>query len=100
MEWLTPWEEYEDADKTFARELAKEVAPGHVLFKVPVRLLARGNGDDCLFELLDGSNRVALVHLVWQGLQKPPWPSTAIYPTIEAWCQECMVPEHQEWSGE
>lgn len=100
VQWLSPWEPYADTHGTFREELVKELAPGHVLFQVPVELLARGNGDDCLFELLDGSGRVAVVHLVWQGQQVPPWPSTCIYTDLEAWCYDCMQPEHEEWQGE
>jgi hypothetical protein len=82
-EWLEPWDSYESADEStrmiFADQLVKEVKRGHPLYEVPVRLLARGNGVDVLYEILDGSGRVAVVHLVWQGPQVPPWPSTTIY---------------------
>jgi hypothetical protein len=100
VEWLSPWEPHTDSNGTFREELYKEVAAGHPLYKVPVQLLARGNGDDCLFELLDGSSRVAVVHLVWQGLQAPPWPSSCIYETLDNWRSECMQPEHEAWRGE
>lgn len=100
MEWLDPWGPADDPNKTFQRELETEVRRGHPLYKVPVRLIGRGNADDCLFALLDGSDRVAVVHLVWQGAQKPPWPGTAIYQNLDAWCIEHMLPEHKEWTEE
>ena len=97
MEFLEPWDEADDRNGSFKAQLALEVQPGHQLYQVPVQLLARGNGDDCLFEILDGTGRVAQVHLVWQGPQRPPWPSSQIYPNIQTWRAESMLPEHKEW---
>lgn len=104
IEFLSPWgsaeSQTDDTKLTFAKQLALETSPGHTLYKVPVRLLARGNGDDVLFEIMDGSRRVAQVHLVWQGKQQPPWPGTQIYASLEEWCDQSMLPEHKEWIGE
>lgn len=84
----------------FAEQLALEMSPGHELYNVPVRLIARGNGDDALFELRDGSGRVAEVHLVWQGRQRPPWPGSAIFSSLEEWRVKRMIPDHSEWNDE
>jgi hypothetical protein len=101
MEWLKPWASTESAEpsylRTFAEQLAQETSRGHELHGVPVKLIARGSGDDALFEILDKSGRVAEVHLVWQGCQKPPWPSSAIFENLEEWRVKRMIPEHQEW---
>ncbi|MCW7541470.1 hypothetical protein OOT46_27040 [Aquabacterium sp. A7-Y] len=101
MEWLEPWSSTEGMEDTYRRafsdQLAKEISPGHELYGKQVRLIARGNGDDALFELLDGTGRVAEVHLVWQGRQTPPWPSSAIFPSLEDWRMARMIPEHREW---
>lgn len=103
LEWLEPWSSVEgESDEFragFRRQLEKEMARGHPLRGVPVELLARGNGDDCLFRLLDGTGRVAEVHLVWQGRQSPPWPMTTIHADAETWRRECMEPEHREWTA-
>ncbi|MBV7417233.1 hypothetical protein KW830_02050 [Comamonas sp. CMM03] len=100
-DWLEPWTSTTGARdsylRTFAEQLARETSPGHALHGVPVQLIGRGNGDDALFALLDGTGRVALVHLVWQGQQTPPWPATAIFASLEAWRTEHMVPESREW---
>lgn len=96
MEWLEPWGLENDPSNAFQRQLATEVKLGHPLYQVPVRLIARGFGDDCLFELLDGTGRVALVHLVWQGPQNPPWPSSKIYSDLQTWQIEYMLPEHKK----
>jgi hypothetical protein len=65
-----------------------------LLYRVP-------RGDDALFQLLDGSGRVAFVHLHWG---KAPGriddkfrTSTRIYMNFEAFRQQHMLPEHEEW---
>ena len=67
MEWLDPWwltaEQGAHFHDTFLRQLRLEISPRHELFGVSARLIGRGNGDDALFEFLDGSARVAVVHL-------------------------------------
>jgi len=104
VEWLEPWTSVDGDDRrhceAFEREFSLEVGRGHPMFGLPVRLIGRGNGDDCLFAIEDGSLRVAVVHLVWQGPQKPPWPSCAIFDDVEVWEHECMIPEHNEWVDE
>lgn len=100
-DWLEPWSSTAGAEesylRTFAEQLARETRRGHVLHGVPVRLIGRGNGDDALFELEDGTSRVAEVHLVWQGRQKPPSPGTAIFASLEEWRTKSMIPAHDEW---
>jgi hypothetical protein len=105
MKWLEPWRstagEDEDFHKRFARQLQLEVGPGHDLFGLPAYLIGRGNGDDALFEISDGTGRVAVVHLTWgRTAEQPPWPITNIYPNVEAWAEKCMQPEHEDWKGE
>lgn len=101
MEWLEPWWGVDPNDRDFCdafeKQFVLEVRHGHPMYGFPVRLIARGNGDDCLFSIEDGSNRVAVVHLVWQGPQQPPWPACAIFPSLGTWVQNCMIPQHREW---
>lgn len=105
MEWLEPWWPTEaqspEFHETFARQLALELSPGHVLYGVPVKLIGRHDGsDDALFEFLDGSGRVAVVHLTWaRGAERPPWPMTAIYGSLAAWAEQRMRPEHEAWAA-
>ena len=105
MEWLDPWSPIEEAEKSlidgFAQQLARETRSGHEMHGLPVKLIGRGNGDDALYEILDGTGRVAQVHLVWQGRQNPPWPLSTIYSNLEQWRVESMIPEHKEgWANE
>lgn len=105
MEWFDPWWSTSNMEErfreSFCKQLELEVPPGHILHKLPVKLIARGNGDDALFEILDGTGRVADVHLTWSKSQERlPWPGTAIYGNVEEWAEKVMLPEHREWSGE
>lgn len=98
MEWQEPWwstaEQTEEFHRVFAAELAAEVGPDHPLAGVPVRLIARGEGDDALFRLEDGSGRVALVHLTWANRpERLPWPRTAIFDSLETWARAVMQRE-------
>lgn len=102
MEWLDPWWSTEDKDQNFhdgfARQLQLEVGPDHALFGLPVRLIGRGNGDDALFDILDGTGRVAVVHLTWAKRTEPlPWPLTTFYSNLHEWVEKCMQPEHEDW---
>jgi hypothetical protein len=87
--WPRPYSPLDgDARSAFEAELLRELQQGHRLFGIPVKAVARRRDlDDALFELLDGTGRVAVVHLTWQGKQKPPWPSTTIFEGFEAWAR-------------
>jgi hypothetical protein len=90
----------EQFKESWRRQLEIEVPPEHVLYGVSVKLLARGNGDDALFEILDGTGRVADVHLTWSRSQERlPWPGTDIYASLQEWIEKVMIPEHQEWAN-
>lgn len=100
-DWLEPWGSTDGASesylRTFAEQLAKETARGHPLYRVSVRLIGRGDGDDALFALEDNTGRVAEVHLVWQGKQRPPWPATTLFSNLNEWKLKSMIPAHAEW---
>ena len=50
----------------FEEQLARELPPGHILLGIPVHAIARVDGaDDVLYEVLDGTGRVAVVHLTF-----------------------------------
>lgn len=95
----SPWWSTDDHDadfhEAFEAQLRREVGPGHILHGVPARLAARYDpNDDALFELLDGSERYAVVHLTWASRpEPPPWPVTAVYESFEAFAAERMGPD-------
>jgi hypothetical protein len=72
-------------------ELRRELADGHPLSGVDLNLVARRpDSDDILVRFLDGSNRVAEVHLTWRhAVESPPFPGATIYDSIDAWMAAC-----------
>jgi hypothetical protein len=70
-------------------ELRRELKAGHPLFGLPVAAIGRRyDQDDVLFEILDGSGRVAEVHLTWAGeREKPPWPGTVLFDSFAEWVE-------------
>jgi hypothetical protein len=101
VEWLEPWYSTEvqnaSSRQPLVDQLARETKSGHELHGVPVQLIGRNMGDDVLFEILDGSRRVAEVHLGWQGQGEPPWPLSAIFSSLEEWRVKRMIPDHKDW---
>lgn len=103
IEFLDPWWSTAGKDArfhdTFHDQLRREVPPGHVMYGVPARMIARHDAsDDTLFELLDGSGRVAVVHLTWaKRRERLPWPGTDVYPSLRAFAEERMLPEHRAY---
>ena len=101
MTWLEPWcdlaERGPDAVATFERVLDRELAPGHVLHGIPVAAIGKKDGtDDVLFRLLDGTGRVAVVHLTWTQSppDRPPWPIAEVYASFEEFTEQRMRPDH------
>lgn len=103
MEWLEPWysiADIPDHSSATVWELQRELTVGHQLYGLPVRAIARRQDcDDVLFQIDDGTGRVAVVHLTWKqgGREQPPWPATAIYPSMQVWVTEGMKPDNDEF---
>src|SRR5262245_9089263 len=95
--YVLPWYPIENLPG-LAEELRRQAAPGHKLFGVPVRAIARRqNNDDVLFQIEDGSGRVAVVHLTWKGKVEtdPTWPFTGIYDSLESWVATGMIDDEE-----
>jgi hypothetical protein len=104
MEWLEPWEsiDKEQTAAAFELRLRLEVAPGHALHGIPgVALAVRCDCDDVLFALLDGTHRVAVVHLTWtrNPPDTPPWPGSSLFPHFRAWVEDGMRRDHEDWTA-
>jgi hypothetical protein len=102
MEWPASWFSLDTLDPkitaVFEEVLLREVGPGHMLYGVPVQAIAKCEAnDDVLFRLLDGSGRVADVHLTWTGAfpERPPWPLAVLYDGLEAWLAD--QEREEEW---
>lgn len=93
--WLAPWGGLDDEKiaAALAEQLAREIAPGHVLEGKTVHCIARRDDtDDVLFAIDDG--RFAEVHLTWRQSREtdPHWPSTAIFASLDEWARDSMQP--------
>lgn len=88
MTWPPHWESLENSTRmALEAELQRELKVGHPLFRVPVRAICRrDNQDDVLFEVLDGSGRVAEIHMTFDGEWAiPPCPWTCFCENFDAW---------------
>ena len=102
-EFLEPWfsthEETENWLEGFVNRLQAAVGPEHVLFGLPVRVIGHSSRlQNTLFEILDGTGRLAVVQLPRKDApESPPSPRTAIYPNFEAFKTGKMVPQVREY---
>ena len=92
-ELFEPWAFLEESDaSSLVRQLASEVSRGHPLFKMPVSAFAhRSDVADTVYELLDGTERVAEVHLTYGGAQRNPWPATDMFESLAAWREHALT---------
>ena len=82
MNWPEGWAPFQGGatDDSFVQELRREMPPGHVLKDTPLRTIGKGDyQDNVLFEILDGSGRVAAVHLTYSSETDARWPDSKIY---------------------
>lgn len=104
VHWLKPWHPTGSDPgqiEAIERELRKEVASGHPLFGIQVDAIGwRSDRDDVLFQLRDGTERVAVVHLTWarNGPENPPWPITVLYADFQTWLTVGMLADHVEYT--
>jgi hypothetical protein len=98
VKWLHPW--YPVANpQEFLDELRLEVTSSHPLFDLPLRTIARRyDRDDVLFQIEDGSGRVAMVHLTWsmKPERDPFWPETIILDSLNRWAETVMTEDYQD----
>jgi hypothetical protein len=100
IQWLEPWHAIGASKDASEVELSREVAKGHPLCGINVTAIGLGlDGDDVLFQLNDGSGRVAVVHLTWRGQREedPGWPHTVLYPSIQDWIERGMKADNAEF---
>jgi hypothetical protein len=103
MEWLEPWRSAkgwsENSIGAFERQLQVEIDRDDPIFGIPVRIIGRGNGDDAVFELPDGSGRVAFVHLQWEKARDPGRLRTrsTVFASLDEFSEKVMRPEHADW---
>jgi hypothetical protein len=97
MNYLEPW--FAVNDPGLADELRRELSSGHVLTGLSVTALARRRDrDDVLFEIGDGSGRLAQVHLSYQKESDSRWPLTTVFSTEAAW-ESSMAADHDDFQS-
>ena len=99
MEFLDPWEEYENNSLTTIDELKRELCKEHILYGVKVSAIAhRCDCDDVLFRLHDFSHEYAVVHLTYSKETKLEFPSTELFKNKDSWVNDCMIPDNEEYT--
>jgi hypothetical protein len=81
-------------------ELRREVPAGHVLFGRTVQTVGRRQDrDDVLFYLGESVPQFAVVHLTYTRETRPEWPDTTLFDTLEAWIDQCMIPDAEDFGS-
>jgi hypothetical protein len=93
--WIAPWQPISERGRgAYELELLLEVGPGHPLFEVPVRALARtSHDDDILFALDEHPAAFAVVHLTFRGRREreSKWPSVVLFRDLDHWVTQGML---------
>jgi hypothetical protein len=95
----TPWIAEENGEPLEA-ELKRELGTNGGLCGKQVKAIARRiDCDDVLFIIEDPIYPLAVVHLTWSGNTDPNkgWPHTTQYTDWEAWRNECMLPDADDY---
>ena len=98
--WRKPWLPIsrEQASQAEA-ELPRELCPDHILFGRSVTAIGyRQDCDDVLFYLREPTPSFAVVHLTYQRETQPKWPETALFDSLTAWIDQCMIPDAEDFS--
>ena len=85
--WPNQWQEVTQEERIFLeQELSREIIPGHILFGLPIRAIARREDcDDVVFAIV-GSAQVAEAHLVYGGrASHSDWPLSVLYQSLSEW---------------
>ena len=73
---------------------------GHVLFGRKVQTIGRRQDcDDVLFYLGESVPQFAVVHLTYARETRPEWPNTSLFDTLDAWIQQCMTPDAEDFGS-
>ncbi len=102
-EFLDPWWATEGDsgpwEQRFLNQLKVEACPEHAMYGLPVRVIGSYGGSQALlFELLDGTGRLAVVRFTWEEAQQSlPLPDTSIYSNFGDFKTERMIPDNREY---
>jgi|688.fasta_scaffold234429_2 hypothetical protein len=100
VQWREPWLAVTpDYAPKGEAELRRELSARHVLSGRSVEAIGRRQDcDDVLFYLGDTAPRFAVVHLTYKQETLPEWPWTVMFDTLDAWLEQCMIPDAEEFA--
>jgi hypothetical protein len=100
IQWRVPWQPLpSEHDSATVAELQREMCSGHVLFGRTVQAIGRRQDcDDVPFYLGETAPQFAVVHLTYARETRPEWPSTSLFDTLDAWIEQCMIPDAEEFA--
>ena len=101
IHFLEPWYRMEAGNQNLEKELYAEISKRHILFGKKVKAIARAsNKDDALFEIIDGHDKFAVVHLTWAGKEESnsQYPQTRLFKDWVDLYNNCIVPDHKEFT--
>lgn len=97
--WREPWRPVPpEHDAGTGAELRREMC-GHVLFGRTVQAVGRREDcDEVLFNLGEAVPQFAVVHLTYARGTQPEWPETTLFDTLEAWIEQCLIPDAEDFA--
>ena len=89
-EWPPGWRKIREQAADSARQaILQTTIFGHPLFALPLRAVAEGGCGLTLFEVLDGTGRVAVVEVPYGSPREtPPEPATLVFADFAAWLRD------------
>jgi hypothetical protein len=100
--WLTPWRAVADTEAAaLLHELGRELHASHPLHRRTACVLGRCIDCDDVLYVLEEPYGLAVVHHTYAGTvpERPPFPATRFYATIDEFREECMLPDHRVYEG-
>lgn len=104
VKWLAPWHQIEEEHRAeeLIEELQQEIGEKHVLYSLPVKPIAYSlDCDDVLYQILDGSNRFAVVSLTYENYleSSPLSPETKIFLKFSDFEIQRMNADNMNWDN-
>jgi len=95
--WPGPWQPITVPQRrAYEQELQAELTAGHALMGGRATAVARcSRCDDVLFALQEAAHPYAVVHLVWQGPQRQPWPATTFFESLAELVASCAESDRE-----
>jgi len=102
IHFLEPWHKLQNDAEPFNSELKKEMAPNHLLYGKQFNAIAkRQDTDDVIFELPEGENKFAVVHLTksQKAEEDSSYPKTKLYENWLDLYNNSIVKDHIDFNS-